>query len=200
MVLICDGCFAHHEPHGARAAGLVVEISQAGRVDEGVTGIDDVGKPLNPGGWQIPGYRCITLTEMGRLDEALADCNEVLAQHPKFSGPLARRANVYRAKGDLDAALRDFNEALKLSPNFVYAYVGRGQLHEQRKDMVAARADYRSAGAALNKIEEYETALARRFAKERLAALVAADPSLRSQTTGPVAPPAGKLTAPAAPQ
>ncbi len=157
------------------------------------------GKPLNPSGWQIPGYRCITLTEMGRLDEALADCNEVLAQHPKFSGPLARRGNVYRAKGDLDAALRDFNEALKLSPNFVYAYVGRAQVHEQRKDMAAARADYRSAGAALNKVEEFETTLARRFAKERLAVLVAADPSLRSQTTGPVAPPAGKLTAPAAP-
>src|SRR5205823_2195437 len=38
------------------------------------------GKPLNPGGWQIPNYRCITYTEMGRLNEALADCNEVLAQ------------------------------------------------------------------------------------------------------------------------
>ena len=157
------------------------------------------GKPLNPTGWQIPGYRCITYTEMGRLDEALADCNEVLAQHPKFSGPLARRANVYRLKGDLDAALRDYNEALRLSPNFVYAYVGRGQLYEQRKDMAAARADYRSAGAALNKVDEFETTLARRFAKERLAVLIAADPSLRSQATGPVAPPAGKLTAPGAP-
>ena len=157
------------------------------------------GKPLNPEGWQIPGYRCITYTEMGRLDEALADCNEVLAQHPKFAGPLARRANVYRAKGDLDAALRDYNDALKLSPNFVYAYVGRGQLYEQRKDMAAARADYRSAGAALTKVDEYETTLARRFAKERLAALVAADPSLRSQSMEPVAPPAGKLPAPAAP-
>jgi tetratricopeptide (TPR) repeat protein len=131
------------------------------------------GKPLNPGGWQIPGYRCITYTEMGRLDEALADCNEVLAQHSKFAGPLARRGNVYRAKGDLDAALRDYNEALKLSPNFVYAYVGRGQVYEQRKDMAAARADYRSAGAALTKVDEFETTLARRFAKERLEVLAA---------------------------
>jgi tetratricopeptide (TPR) repeat protein len=131
------------------------------------------GKPLNPGGWQIPGYRCITYTEMGRLDEALADCNEVLAQHPKFAGPLARRGDVYRAKGDLDAALRDYNDALKLSPNFVYAYVGRGQVYEQRKDMAAARADYRSAGAALTKVDEFETTLARRFAKERLEVLAA---------------------------
>src|SRR5438552_6139344 len=97
------------------------------------------GKPLNPGGWQIPNYRCITYTEMGRLNEALADCNEVLAQHPKFAGPLARRGNVYRAKGDLDAALRDYNAAPKLSPNFVYAYAGRGPVYEQRKHMAAAR-------------------------------------------------------------
>lgn len=157
------------------------------------------GKPLNPEGWQIPGYRCITYTEMGRLDEALADCNEVLAKYPKYSGPLVRRANVYRAKGDIDAALRDYNEALKLSPNFVNAYVGRGQLHELRKDLPAARADYRSASAALTKFDEYEVGVARRFAKERLAVLVAADPSLRSQSTEPVAPPAGKPAAPAGP-
>jgi tetratricopeptide (TPR) repeat protein len=157
------------------------------------------GKPLNPEGWEISGYRCITYTEMGRLDDALADCNEVIAKHPKFSGPLARRGNVWRAKGDLDAALRDFNDALKLSPNFVYAYVGRAQVYEQRKDLTAARADYRSAGAALNKVEEYETTLARRFARERLAALVAADPSLRSQSTEAVAPPPGKPPASGAP-
>ena len=157
------------------------------------------GKPLNPTGWQIPGYRCITYTEMGRLDEALADCNEVLAQHPRFAGPLVRRGKVYHAKGNLDAALRDYNEALRLSPNFVNGYVARGQLHEQRKDMAAARADYRSAGAALTKFDEYEVTLARRFAKERLAALIAADPSLRSQSMEPVAPPAGKPAAPAAP-
>ena len=119
------------------------------------------GKPLDPDAWQIPDYRCITYTEMGRLDEALADCNEVLAQHPKFSGTLARRGNVYRVKGDLDAALKDYNDALKLSPNFVFAYVGRAQVYEARKDMVAARADYRSAGAALTKVDDYETTLAR---------------------------------------
>jgi tetratricopeptide (TPR) repeat protein len=111
------------------------------------------GKPLNPGGWQIPNYRCITYTDMGRFDEALADCNEVIAQHPKFAGPLTRRGNVYRAKGDIDAALRDYNDALKLSPNFVPAYVGRAQLYEQRNDVAAARADYRSAGAALTKCQ-----------------------------------------------
>jgi tetratricopeptide (TPR) repeat protein len=157
------------------------------------------GKPLNPEAWQIPNYRCMTYAEMGRLDEALADCNEVLAQHPKFSVTLASRGNVYRLKGNLDAALRDYNEALRISPNFPRAYAGRGQVFEARKDMAAARADYRSAGTALTKVDEFEATLARRFAKERLAALVAADPSLRSQSMEPVAPPAGKPAAPGAP-
>jgi tetratricopeptide (TPR) repeat protein len=156
------------------------------------------GKQISPENWLIPNYRCTTYTEMGRLDEALADCNEVLAQHPKWAGPLAWRGNVYRLKGNLDAALRDYNDAIKFSPNFVRAYVGRGQLYELRKDMAAARADYRSAGAALTKVDDYETTRARGFARERLAALIAADPSLRSQATAPVVSPGGKPAAPAA--
>ena len=86
-----------------------------------------------------------------------------------FPGRWPAAATSIVVKGDLDAALKDYNDALKLSPNFVSAYVGRGQVYEARKDMVAARYDYRSAGAALTKVDDYETTLARRFAKERLA-------------------------------
>lgn len=156
-------------------------------------------KQLAPDAWHIPNYRCTVYAEMGRLDEAMADCNEVLAQHPKWAGPLAWRGNVYRLKGNLDAALKDYNDAIKFSPNFVRAYVGRAQVYEARKDMAAARADYRSAGAALTRVDDYETTQARRFAKERLAVLIAADPSLRTQTTGPVTAPGGKGATPAAP-
>ncbi|MBR1125873.1 caspase family protein [Bradyrhizobium lablabi] len=155
-------------------------------------------KQLTPEAWQIPNYRCTVYADMGRLDEALADCNEVLAQHPKWAGPLAWRGNVYRLKGNLGAALKDYNDAIKFSPNFVRAYVGRAQVHEARKDMAAARADYRSAGAALTKVDDYETTQARAFARERLAALIAADPSLRNQAAGPVTAPGGKAAPPAA--
>ena len=92
----------------------------------------------------------------------------------------SRRGNVYRVKGDLDAALRDYNDALKLSPNFVHGYVGRGQVYEARKDLAAARADYRSAGAALTKFDELRDRAGTALCQERLAALVAADPSLRA--------------------
>ena len=91
------------------------------------------GKQLNPEGWQIPNYRCITYAEMGRLDDALPIATRCWRSIRSWSGPLAGRGNVYRLKGDLDAALKDFNEAIKLSPNFVRAYVGRGQVYERRK-------------------------------------------------------------------
>ena len=90
---------------------------------------------------------------------------------PKSIYALASRGNVYLAKGDLDAALKDYNDALKINPNNFRAHADRGQLFEKRRDLAAARADYRSASAALTKFDEIDTAIARRFAKERLAAL-----------------------------
>ena len=120
---------------------------------------------------QIPATAASPIPRWASLDEALADCNEVLAQHPKSFPSLARRGNVYRAKGDLDAALKDYNEALKLSPNFVRAYASRGQVYEKRRTWSPRVPTIALAGAALTKVDEIETTLARRFAKERLAAL-----------------------------
>jgi tetratricopeptide (TPR) repeat protein len=145
---------------------------------------------LNPEGPQVANYRCITYNEIGKFDDALADCNATLAKTPTSIYALANRGNVYLAKGDLDAALKDYNEALKINPNYIRAHAYRGQLFEKRRDAAAARADYRSASAALTKFDEIDTAIARRIAKERLAVLTAAAPS----AAGKPAP--GKTAAP----
>jgi tetratricopeptide (TPR) repeat protein len=132
-------------------------------------------RAINPDGLRPPTFRCQTYTEMGKFDEALADCNEVLAKFPKDTYTLTSRANAYLAKGDLDAALIGYNQVLKINPNYVRAYAGRGKLFEKRNDVVAARYDYRAASAALaSKTEDIDTRIARSFARERLAALVAA--------------------------
>ena len=131
---------------------------------------------LNPSASQIPTYRCVAYTEMGKFDLALADCNDVLAQSPRSVYTLTSRGNLYLAKGDLDAALNDYNAALRINPNDVRAHTGRGQYFEKRGDTIAARYDYRSAGAALTKFDEIDTSLARTVARERLAALIAAAP------------------------
>jgi tetratricopeptide (TPR) repeat protein len=157
----------------------------------------DEAQKLNPDASQVAAYRCVTYTEMKKFDEALADCNEALAKAPKSSYGLASRGNVYLAKGDLDAALKDFDEAIRQGPTNIRAHAGRGQLHEKRRDFAAARADYRSAGATLTKYDNADTAIARRIARERLAALMADLPP--PSAPPPSMPAQGKSAAPAAP-
>jgi tetratricopeptide (TPR) repeat protein len=147
-------------------------------------------RQLNPEAPQVLAFRCITHAEMGKFNEALADCNALLARYPKATYTLTSRANVYLAKGDLDAALADYNQVIRINPNYVRAYAGRGQLFEKRRDLGAARSDYRAASAALAKVEDIETTLARRFARERLEALVAA-PNKPSAAGKASTPPAG---------
>ena len=49
---------------------------------------------------------------MGKFDEAVADCNTVLAKAPNQIYSLTSRANAYLGKGNLDAALDDYNQAV----------------------------------------------------------------------------------------
>jgi tetratricopeptide (TPR) repeat protein len=128
---------------------------------------------VNPDGAQVPAYRCITFTSMGRFDDAIADCNAALAKSPTNVYGLTSRGNAYLGKGNLDAALGDYEQVLKINPNYVRAYVGRGQLFEKRRNLAAARADYRSAANAVAaRREDIDTTLARAIARERLEALL----------------------------
>jgi tetratricopeptide (TPR) repeat protein len=128
---------------------------------------------VNPDGPQVPAYRCVTYTSMGKFDDALVDCNAALAKSPNNVYGLTSRGNAYLGKGDLDAALSDYDQALKINPNYVRAYVGRGQLFEKRRNLAAARADYRAAANAVQaRREDIDTTLARAAAKQRLEALL----------------------------
>ena len=127
----------------------------------------------NPDVPQVQSYRCITYTNMGKFDDALADCNAALAKAPTQIYTLTSRGNAYLGKGDLDAALSDYEQVLKINPNYVRAYVGRGQLFEKRRNLAAARADYRAAANAVARRDDIDTTLARAIAKERLEALLA---------------------------
>ena len=148
---------------------------------------------VNPDGPQVPAYRCITYTSMGKFDEALADCNAALAKTPNQIYTLTSRANAYLGKSNLDAALDDYNQVLKTNPNYVRAYVGRGQLFEKRRNLAAARADFRSAANAVAaRREDIDTTLARTIAKERLEALLGtAAPAPAGKASPSTSAPAG---------
>jgi len=132
---------------------------------------------IKPAAPQARLFRCLAYAAMGRFDEALADCNSVIEKAPKFQFAVVSRADAYQAKGDLDAALKDYNFVLGLNPNHVRAHTGRGQLFERKHDLAQARADYRSAAFALTPYDNFETALARQIARERLAALTPQTPA-----------------------
>ncbi|QHO71686.1 hypothetical protein ACH79_02640 [Bradyrhizobium sp. CCBAU 051011] len=148
---------------------------------------------INPDGSQVPAYRCITYTGMGRFDDALTDCDAALAKSPNNVYALTSRGNAYLGKGNLDAALNDYNQVLKINPNYVRAYVGRGQLFEKRRNLAAARADYRSAANAVAaRREDIDTTLARGIAKERLEALLGTAAPSSAGKASPLPPsPAG---------
>ena len=116
-------------------------------------------------------YRCIAYKAMGKFDDAIAECNSVIARFPKGQFAITSRADVYLAKGEIEKALKDYNFVLSLNPNAVRAYAGRGQLFEKRRDLAQARADYRSASFALTPFDDFEVGLARNLARERLAIL-----------------------------
>jgi tetratricopeptide (TPR) repeat protein len=113
---------------------------------------------------------------MGKFDDAIAECNGVIAKQPKYQFALNNRADAYMGKGNLDAALKDLNAILNLNPNNVRARVARGELFERRRNLDQARGDYRSAAYALSKFDEYDVAIARAKAQERLAALTQQGP------------------------
>lgn len=174
--------YLHHYNRG-RLQGLMK------RYEESLADFAEAQR-VNPDGPQVPGYRCLTYIGMGKFDDALTDCNAVLAKSPNNLYALTNRANAYLGKGNLDAALNDYNQVLKVNPNYVRAYVGRGQLYERRRNLAAARTDYRAvANAVAAKREDIDTALARGVAKERLEALLGtATPAPASKAPQPTGP------------
>jgi uncharacterized caspase-like protein len=132
---------------------------------------------INPTAPMALNYRCQTYAAMGQFDKALADCNSVIEKAPKDLFAVTSRADAEQAKGDLTAALKDYNFVLGLNPNHVRAHTGRGQLFEKKHDLAQARADYRSAAFALLPFDNFDLALARQIARERLAALTPQAPA-----------------------
>ena len=67
----------------------------------------------------------------GRLDKALAHCDQLLATDPRNYAVLLARGRVREENGELKQALEDFSRAIEIEPTNPEAYYYRSRLSEQ---------------------------------------------------------------------
>jgi tetratricopeptide (TPR) repeat protein len=87
----------------------------------------------------------VTLTELGRTDEAIALLREALAKRPD-SGPLHNNlGNALQAQGDLTSAEREYLRALQLDPGSADPHNNLANLYRQRGNAPKAEEEMREA-------------------------------------------------------
>ena len=98
---------------------------------------------LEPGNLLALEMRADALEENLQIDEAMADCNEILRLNPADKKVHVRRGRLYLADQENEAALADFNEAIKRGGP-VQAYCHRGaSISSSRRTMPRRRRTFR---------------------------------------------------------
>jgi tetratricopeptide (TPR) repeat protein len=86
--------------------------------------------------------RARVYTMLGRLDEALADYDVVIAADPNHAEHYLERGNILRRLGRNDEALADYQRAISLSPPFPEIHYNRADLRVVMEDLDGAMADF----------------------------------------------------------
>ena len=101
-------------------------------------------------GWN---NRCRVLAIVGRLEQALSDCDQALKIDAKFTnymvksgrvGARQHRAFVHLKAGRYDQAIDDYNQALEILSN-AEALFGRGMAKQKKGDAAGVQADILAA-------------------------------------------------------
>jgi tetratricopeptide (TPR) repeat protein len=90
-------------------------------------------------------YRCEARESLGRIKEALYDCNHAVAYYPQWSEAYVDRGWAKAILGAGRGALADMNAAVKADPRNAAAYKWRGWVHERLSQYRAAFVDYAQA-------------------------------------------------------
>ena len=78
----------------------------------------------------------------GRLEEAVADYSQAIAQDPNYAPYHFDRGSVLHRLGRDDEAIAEFEEAIRLSPPLPEAYYNRGDIRAELGDLEGALADF----------------------------------------------------------
>ena len=110
---------------------------------------------MDPSLWN---RRCFNRAIVGRLAEALADCNESLRLRPDSPPTLDSRGLIYLKLDQPDRAIADYDTVLRLEPTHAHALYGRGLAKRKKGDVVGADADIAAATAISRRIADEYTA------------------------------------------
>ena len=85
------------------------------------------------------------LTQLKRLDDALASHDRALALRPAYAEACNNRANVLKELGRLEEALASYDRAIALKPDYAEAYSNRGNALKEMKRVDEAMASHAKA-------------------------------------------------------
>jgi tetratricopeptide (TPR) repeat protein len=98
-------------------------------------------------------YRGQAKAELGDIDGAILDYNQLLLIHLKNSEGYYNRGNAYYKLEDYDTAIQDYNQTLKINPQFALAYEQRGRAYLGLENKQSAIEDFQRALELLEKKE-----------------------------------------------
>lgn len=89
--------------------------------------------------------RCLARGLLGRLADALADCDESLRLRARNASLLGTRGLIYLKSGRLADATADYDAALRLDPRDAHSLYGRGIVKQRNGDTAGGAADIAAA-------------------------------------------------------
>jgi tetratricopeptide (TPR) repeat protein/capsular polysaccharide biosynthesis protein len=89
--------------------------------------------------------RAEALLAQGKLDDAIAACQEALKSDPRSASACKTLGNIWRAKGDLPQARSWYQKATTLNPTYAEAYANLGNIATQQQDWQPAVAYFQKA-------------------------------------------------------
>jgi Tfp pilus assembly protein PilF len=106
-----------------------------------------------------------TYSWMGRIDEAITECQKAIEVDPTFGNPYNDIGSYLMMKGEIDDAIPWLERALQAPryESYCYPHMNLGRAYESKRDWLRAKDEYRKA---LSENKDY-TAAAQSLARIR---------------------------------
>ncbi|PHX57425.1 glycosyl transferase family 2 [Tychonema bourrellyi FEM_GT703] len=86
-----------------------------------------------------------TYLSQGKLEEAIASCEQALKIHPSFAPAYKTLGNALQAQGRMEEARHWYAKAIEIEPNFAEVYANLGSICAQQQKWQEAIAHYQKA-------------------------------------------------------